>query len=208
MRRIAPLLLLVLAACATPDPDLPATDAVAPPDTLVLDAALYGDLPDRPTVPLRVERACPFECCSYSTWITSADVLIYATPDDTTAMPIATLSTGTELDAQTGHLLLTRLGSAVSRDSAQVWIDYDDERFVADGERALVLDYIGEGFYRAWYGGATGQIDGTMAPSDDSAGFALETEAEAQWWARVRTPDGRIGWLWMDRSEVNIPYGC
>lgn len=210
MHRLAPILFF-LAACATPDAEQPTSslpDTPAAPDTLIIDAATaYGAMPERPVAPVRVDRACPFECCAYSTWTTTEDVALYAAPDDTTAQPIATLPAGMELNAQTGHVLLTRLGSGVIRDSAQSYVDYETYQTLPDGARVLTLGYVGEGAYRVWHDGRLGE---TMDVASDYQpfGVVIEEEEQAQWWARVRTPNGRIGWLWMDRAEVDIPYGC
>ncbi len=210
MRRLAPFLLL-LAACTTPDAEQPTPTLPSAPaalDTLVIDAAAaYGAMPVRPTAPVRVDRACPFECCAYSTWTTTEDVALYAAPDDTTAQPIATLPAGMQLDAQTGHVLLTRLGRGLVRDSAHSYVDYETHFLLPNGADVLTLGYVGEGAYRVWHDGQLGEVMGEVGEYQSSGVEIVEREG-AQWWARVRTPNGRIGWLWMDRAEVDIPYGC
>ncbi len=200
MRRLG---LLVLAACAAPD-----ASEQMPPDTLVIDAAAaYGALADRPAAPVRVERACPFECCSYSAWTTNAETPLYAAPDDTTAQPIATLPAGTQLDAQTGHALLSSLGRGMVRDSARSYLDYETSLLLPDSAEVLTLGYVGEGAYRVWHDGTLGEVMGE-ADAYNPSGVEIVEPAQAQWWAHVRTPGGQEGWLWMDRSQIDIPYGC
>jgi hypothetical protein len=168
-------------------------------------------MPTRPVAPVRVEGACPFECCAYSTWTTRAQTRLYAAPDDTTASPVAILSAGIRLDAQTGHVLLTHLGEAVVRDSAYAYTDFETGFALPDGARVPRLGYVGEGAFRVWHDGTLAEAPGealSNAPGAPPSGFVTEREAESQWWAKVRLPDGRVGWLWMDRSEIDIPYGC
>src|SRR5687768_8100823 len=48
-------------------------------DTLVMQAG--GALAQRPVAPLRIEGACPFECCTYGDWTTTAETTVYKEPD-------------------------------------------------------------------------------------------------------------------------------
>lgn len=209
---VALCLLLSLSACEVQNaPDTPSVDrdtlAAAPaptvPDTLTLSAD--EQMARRPAAPLRIEGACPFECCTYGTWTTTAQTSVYALPDDTTAAPAFTVPAETTLDVATGHVLLTRLGRAVARDSVTLYLNYDDTRTISPGDTLLLLDYVGEGASRAWYDGGVYQTDVSASFAVPGAdGPALETlvEPERQWWARARTPEGRAGWLWMDRTPT------
>lgn len=210
MTRSFLLLALALSACTVQDtPDIPpdvdtlAAEPVAPPamDTPTLPAD--GALAERPTAPLRIEGACPFECCTYGTWTTTESTAVYAQSDDTTAAPSFNVTAETALTASTGHVLLTRLGRAVARDSVALYLNADVAYTASPGDTLLLLDYVGEGAYRTWADGRVLQVDASAAlavPGSD--GPALETLSEPvrQWWAQVRTPDGRAGWLWMDRT--------
>ena len=209
MPRLALLALLVVAACTAGDEPAPppadttaaAPEAPAAPDTLVLRA---DDVRvDRPRAPLRIEGACPFECCTYGTWTTTAETALYAAPGDTTAAPAFTVAAGTGLAVERGHVLLTRLEPVALRADATLYLGYDETRTAPAGDSVLVLDYVGEGTYRVWYADTLYQADGAavLPPSDDPLATHDDPgEAHRQWWARAEATGGRAGWLWMDRT--------
>lgn len=208
MPRLALLTTLLLAACTTGEPPAPApADTTAAPampaasDTLVLRA---DDVRvDRPRAPLRVEGACPFECCTYGAWTTTAETALYAAPGDTTAAPAFTVAAGTELAVEDGHVLLTRIEAVALREATPLFLGYDETRTAPAGDSVLVLDYVGEGTYRVWHDGTIYQADGAsvLPPSDDPVATHDDPgEAHRQWWARAEAHGGRAGWLWMDRT--------
>ena len=198
-----------LCACASPETehttgipaDTASNAAASTTDTLVLQAG--QSFAQRPAAPLRVEAACPFECCSYGTWTTTEETTVYARAHDTTAVAF-TVSSGTTLDAATGHVLLTQVGAALARDSVRLYRDDSTYRTAAPGDTVYLLDYVGEGAYNAWYADSVYQVDGGMAfleqPPGAPAPLAGLREPQSQWWVRVSTDDGRSGWLWMDRT--------
>lgn len=200
--------LLLVGACTSPDsadaPDTPPADTTVAPDPGTSPAPepqviTPGDeTAARPVAPLRIVGACPFECCTYATWTTSAETRVYRTAGDTTAIAF-TVPAETALEAETGHVLLTTLGLAVADTPVELYAGPDEKRMAAPGDTLLLLDHLGEGFIRAWYDG--GLYDVSSLPNPDmSNGLTWLREPAAQWWARVRTADGRTGWLWMDRT--------
>ena len=198
--------LLFLAACGAPDaperPAPPPTDSLAAaPDTLTL--AVGDQLAERPTAPLRIEGACPFECCTYGSWTTTDETALYAAPGDTAAAPAFSVPAGTGLTVATGHVLLTRLDALSLPDSTTLFLDADETRTAAPGDSVILLDYVGEGTYRVWYDGGIYQADGAavLPPSDEpTVTHADPGETHRQWWARAETGEGQAGWLWMDRT--------
>lgn len=209
--RVSLAALLLVAACAPSDgpgpppaaPEEAVPEAVPPasPDTLTISADDRA-LAERPAAPIRVEGACPFEGCVYGPWTTSAATTVYAASGDTTSAAF-TVPAGTALEAAGGFVLVTRLGAAVAARPTSFYVGFEDERPVAEGDTLWILDYEGEGSFRVWHGGTLGFSGAgaeTAAPGEDGPALRRVAEPETQWWARVAAPDGRAGWLWMDRT--------
>ena len=215
MTRPALALALLLGACAS-DPTPPAGGVTAaPPDVPDPEALSVARAPvaitvdtralaERPLAPLVVEGACPFEGCTYGTWTTSAETTVYGRGGDSTRVAF-TVPAGTQLEASRGLVLLTRLGVSVATRATELFLSFEEAIPVAEGDTVRVLDYEGEGSYRVWYDGQIAFSDvgtGIEAPPgrDADAAFRRVVAAQQQWWARVTAPDGRAGWLWMDRT--------
>ena len=168
-------------------------------DTLVMRAR--GPLDRRPVAPLRIDGACPFECCTYGTWTTSAETTVYEEPDPASAQ--RSFPAGTRVEAATGFVLLTQIGVAVARDTVRMYTESGAERLAAPGDTLFVLDNVGEGFRRVWHDGAVLQTDAVsgFVPEGGLPAAEVMVEPRQEWWAEVRSADGRTGWLWMDRAQ-------
>ena len=167
-------------------------------DTMVME--VRGTLAGRPVAPLRVDGACPFECCTYGSWRTTAPTTVYDAPDPSGAT--FDVPAGTPLEAATGYVLLTEIGVALARDTVRLYTEEGDERLAAPGDTLLVLDNVGEGFRRVWHQGAILQTDAVsgFVPAGGIPAAEVLVEPSQEWWARVRIADGRAGWLPMDRT--------
>jgi hypothetical protein len=159
----------------------------------------------RPTAPLRVDGACPFECCGYGEWTTTEETTVYSRAGDSTAVAF-TLPAKTKITAETGFVLLHELGAAVVTKPMELWrLDAEaTARPIAPGDTVVVLDYIGEGHYGVWFADSIFQFDGSSffmeGEGKDDATVTLLKEPRSDWWVRIVTSDGKSGWLWMERT--------
>jgi hypothetical protein len=58
-------------------------------------------------------QACPFECCVYRVWNTTADTVAYAKPDKNAKM-VGLLKAGTTVEAITGEVHSSHVGASSS----------------------------------------------------------------------------------------------
>lgn len=156
---------------------------------------------------MRLEGVCPFECCTYGEWVTTEESRVYESALDKRRV-LERLPPGTRFHGLDGFIQLERPGSAqaakpVRLQSAETGVKAG---IIPQGAQVVVLDGLGEGFWRIWYKGQVHQLqiaDPASAKErwfqeDPEAGLVLIQAPLGAWWARVRLPDGREGWLDMD----------
>jgi hypothetical protein len=172
----------------------------SPADTMVMQ--VRGPLAQRPVAPLRIDGACPFECCTYGDWTTSGETTLYEEPDPESAR--WTVPYGTPLEAMSGFVILTEIGTAIAGESVRLYTEDGAERRAAAGDTLFLLDNVGEGYRRVWHRGSVLQTDAVsgFVPEGGLPAAEILVEPREEWWARARSrsPDGRAGWLWMDRA--------
>lgn len=164
-----------------------------------------------PPLPYIDQGACPFECCVYGSWTARQAVVTYAAPKDSS--PVAfVIKKRQVVTAETGFVKTTKAG--VTKVVKPISLGYDQD--VSDpapephlhlrpGELLYTLHYQGEGFDLFWYRGkAYSDQIASDAPDTDPPHPELNLQVlsrpVAVWWVKVRTKNGRIGWL------KNPPY--
>lgn len=205
---------VTLVGCTQPSETEESSDSVRV-DTLVIsdsafvaaDTLVVADSGAVPVAldtsgPVRVEGACPFECCVYTTWTTTGETTVFAEADNIHS-PSFTVPADTELEADGGHVTVRRVGRVL------VEAEVDPDRFwgldvAAPGDTLIVLDYMGEGMFHFWH---RGDVHEGMLPGAPDAWTEPQTEdlvwleqPVTEWWAHVILADGREGWLWMEHT--------
>lgn len=150
------------------------------------------------------EGACPFECCLYGRWWATQPVQLLAErrPE---APVIGTISPGDTVRVETG---------VVETIPAPFLVKEAIDGY-APGDTIWLLTYLGEGFFRIWQDGEVRELELDFSPYGGSPGARCErcdhgellTPHQSEWWVRVKTADGAIGWTTATESFEGS-YGC
>lgn len=166
---------------------------------------------ERPPLPYIDQGACPFECCTYRLWRAKKVVVAYAEPKKGASVAF-TIKNGQQVTAETGFVVTSKAGITKVLKPIKLGYDKDSKSSapkplldLKPGELLYTLHYLGEGFDLFWYKGRvySDQISSDKVDPDPPAP-ELNLQAlslpEADWWVKVRTKEGRIGWI------KNPPY--
>lgn len=138
--------------------------------------------------------ACPFECCTYRRWTTGKTTIGYKRPDKNSGTA-GTFKAGSKVMAITGEVRSTPGRYVVTK---------------AHGKyrpRDILWIYtpLGEGFYKVWFKGKmydeeleymTGPFEKSIPGCEDTPACwgKLETELKVEWWVKIKSPTGWVGW--------------
>ncbi len=146
------MLAAVIAACAGPGPgtDQAPVDSVATsPDTVPSDPDSAAVARYRRMVPdtvLERRNACPFECCTYGSWVADTVIPMYSAPRSQ-GLPAFTLARGDSMQTEYGAVYVTSIGLVVVEDT--LVLGADDATKLLPGDTLVLLDPIGEGYWTA-----------------------------------------------------------
>ena len=158
----------------------------------------------RPEAPVVRPGACPFECCHYGDWKLRGSARVRRRPSDSAPISFG-LKRGQAVFADSGFVRIDTIGLVVMRTTH---LDAMYHTPFAKGDTLLVLDYLGEGQYNAWWRGYSIQVESFWdVPGSESAG-SIVRPLSMRWWARVRDAHGRRGWIDMDKARVSGADAC
>ena len=167
------------------------------------EATQAGKKMPAPALPVFDWKACPFEGCAYRQWTARKPVAVYDTWKNS-RKKIAELSVGDRVVGITGVVITYKPG--------RIRMDRDlPESGLKKGDTVLTYAYRGEGFAAAWYNGTYASEfdisfakwpDGTGCGGDHCAATYVDLGNKV-WWAEVRLPSGRVGWVDMNASEFD-----
>ena len=110
---------------------------------------------------------------------------------DTKSAIVGSVSIGDNVAALTGDVHVEPLKLIVEE-------DYGTHK---KGETIWLLNYLGEGFYRAWKKDELIRIDLPFSPYqemscrlDDRCWALIEGDYKMNWWVKFRTGNGLVGW--------------
>lgn len=128
---------------------------------------------------------CPFECCTYRDWTTKTPVTLLDRPNGSAT--VTTVAAKTVVRGLTGDVHSTPLRIVASHSYP--------ESPIAKGDVFYALHYSGEGSWAVWYNGKVVGVELDDADAD-------EKKVNAKWWAKIKTKEGKIGWV-----EVRSQFG-
>ena len=143
--------------------------------------------------------ACPFECCTYRTWKTEKNTVAYAEPNKRSKR-VGTFKAGTKVVGLTGEVR-TRPSTFTVTKSHETY---------QPGDVLWVYTPLGEGVYKVWFKGKMleQELDFVSGPFEQSLPRCEETvecwgkldkPLQVEWWVKVRSRDGWVGWT--DQAE-------
>ena len=138
--------------------------------------------------------ACPFECCTYRRWRTEKTTVAYARPDKGSRR-VGKFKAGSRVAAITGEVRTVPSRFTVKKVHGKY----------KPGDVLWVYTPIGEGFYKVWFKGKmyqeemiymSGPFERSIPSCEETPECwgALDRELQAEWWVKIRSAEGWVGW--------------
>lgn len=138
--------------------------------------------------------ACPFECCTYRKWKTRTATIAYARPDQQSKR-MGTFKAGSNVIGLTGEVHTVPGKFVILKKHGRY----------RPGDVLWVYTPLGEGFYKVWFQGKmyseelaymSGPYERSIPSCEESPGCwgKLEKELQSEWWVKVRSAEGWVGW--------------
>lgn len=140
------------------------------------------------------------ECIQYGKWVTTGPTKVYAKLGDRHTL-LATVPAKATVTGLESRLLTTAPGSVrLPSDRPGYDADHNEVAQFKKGQTVSVVYYEGEGYYQVAHNGKLVDVELTdlQAGSSDLKG----TNPKVEWWAKVRTKAGQVGWVMMDEAPA------
>lgn len=162
----------------------------------------------RPKAPIVMPGACPFECCHYGDWKLRGAATVRSRPSDNAPKSFG-LKRGQAVFADSGFVQIDTIGMVVLRTSH---VDAMYHTPYGAGDTLLVLNYVGEGQYDAWWHGYSIQTESFwdslgQTPGPRTVGSVVRNMS-MRWWAQIRDSRGRRGWVDMYKVKASGVDAC
>ena len=153
------------------------------------------------------EQACPFECCTYGAWTATSRVSVRR--DRRANAPVVfQVASGERVDAVTGVVITTRLGTARAKADGTI---FESGVPVKKGSTVSVLHYTGEGTWKIWVNGTTDswEIDESTEEPFSYQTLRMVSPPVTTWWVQIRNSKGQVGWTTrVDDFKGKDSCGC
>jgi hypothetical protein len=182
-RMIAPLLSALL---------LLASFVIAPQSTTGTPAAPAGVA--EPGLPVIDYNACPFEGCTFGKWKVKKESTLYSSWQKGRT-ELGKLKPGEDVTGLTGVHITRKPDRILVKQSIP-------DLGLKPGDIVLRYMYLGEGFANIWANGVWHKSEDCTFITEKSGEGCLRDcsalvieEGAKDWWVKVRTSDGKIGWV-------------
>ncbi|MGE3512424.1 MAG: hypothetical protein AB7N65_26465, partial [Vicinamibacterales bacterium] len=152
-----------------------------------------------PPVPFEDVGACPFEGCVYREWVANAPVAVRTGRSATDGVAFR-LNPGDRVQAITGIVVTVTPGRVQFKTATDFPSSAGPVR-VRPGETLYLLTYHGEGETVAWFKGrlydwldGSEFFNGRCDDRPDDCSRATFERPESEWWVRLRSVGGVMGW--------------
>jgi hypothetical protein len=159
-----------------------------------------------PVLPFVTQPACPFECCQFGEWTARRRAVIYSDWRANKRRKIGVVAIGQRVTAIDGAEVIFQ------PEHLQVLAVVDEIR-AKPGDTILRFAYYGEGRYDYWFDGRwIREYEGAFAlacsdPEHKQYRFCSAEKDRRQWWAKVKTKTGLVGWVYMNSLYGNVREG-
>ena len=156
---------------------------------------------------------CPFECCTYQPWQAKNKIAAYERARDTTHL-VFTVDSGEAFEGVTGNIYIDRFGIVDVLQRTPAIRDTPGTTWFAPGDVLYMLDELGEGFANVLWRDSVVVVEMFWHSPSDTAGRGAEVwgvvrqTAVEEWWALVRSRDGREGWIDMGIARMRGIDAC
>lgn len=140
--------------------------------------------------------ACPFECCVYREWDVLKDTVLYDEPGGKKI--VGKLRKGAKAQAVTGEVH-TIPGIFVLVEQPQKGSSFKI------GDVLYPLTNQGEGYVKYWIKGKIRSlyIEQNICNQRTTC-YGVVKEKKSVWWTQIKLPDGKMGWVQMDKNFHNF----
>ncbi len=156
---------------------------------------LLGGGPLSPPIPFNDWGSCPFECCTYRSWSVVGPYTLLKAPARNSQV-IGRYTRKKRILALTGVVITVKAGKI--NILKPMTLGGDNGIQLVPGEIVYSLHYQGEGFSTFWVNGNKvdgEEIDPRLVANDKQTDYRVIFEAMDEWWAKIKAPDGKIGWV-------------
>ena len=133
--------------------------------------------------------ACPFECCVYRNWTALRSLSLLDQPE---GRSIARIGDGEQVSALTGEVHAKPLRYQLMENGPYADTVRGPRQMIPTGSIVYLLHPVGEGYWLVWFKGKAIEIDPAYGGPPPSY----------QWWAKVKTRTGQIGWVLMSAEDL------